>query len=107
MLLPLSRARTHGSTDCQSCPNGLVPTRAQSPHVPLNAEEVAADCALCRAAGASMLHLHARAADGSPSCDRAVFGELVAAVRGARAGCDHRHHDQWRRAPSWACAPPA
>lgn len=29
-----------------------------------------------------MLHLHARAADGSPSCDRAVFGELVAAVRG-------------------------
>lgn len=63
-------------------PTGLVPTRAQSPHVPLNAAEVAADCARCCAAGASMLHLHARAADGSPGCDRAVFGELVAAVRG-------------------------
>ena len=62
-------------------PTGLVPTRAHSPHVPLTAEEVAADCARCCAAGASMLHLHARAADGSPSCDRAVFGELVAAVR--------------------------
>jgi len=62
-------------------PTGLVPTRAQTPHVPLTAEEVAADCARCCAAGASMLHLHARAADGSPSCDRAVFGELVAAVR--------------------------
>lgn len=62
-------------------PTGLLPTRAQSPHVPLSAEEVAADCARCCAAGASMLHLHARAADGSPSCDRAVFGELVTAVR--------------------------
>lgn len=62
-------------------PTGLLPTRAQTPHVPLSAEEVAADCARCCALGASMLHLHARAADGSPSCDRALFGELVAAVR--------------------------
>lgn len=60
---------------------GLVPTREQTPYVPLSAEEVAADCVLCCAAGASMLHLHARAADGSPSCDREVFGDLVAAVR--------------------------
>jgi uncharacterized protein (DUF849 family) len=62
-------------------PTGLIPTRAQTPHVPLTAAEVAADCERCCAAGASMLHLHARAADGSPSCDAAVFGELVAAVR--------------------------
>lgn len=62
-------------------PTGLVPTRAQTPHVPLTAKEVAIDCARCCEAGASMLHLHARAADGSPSCDRTVFGELVAAVR--------------------------
>ena len=62
-------------------PTGLVPTREQTPHVPLTAEEVAIDCARCAAAGASMFHLHARAADGSPSCDRVVFGDLVAAVR--------------------------
>lgn len=62
-------------------PTGLVPTRAQTPHVPLSAEEVAADCARCCALGVTMLHLHARAADGSPSYERAVFGELVAAVR--------------------------
>ena len=62
-------------------PTGMVPTRAQTPHVPLSAEEVAADCARCCAAGASMLHLHARAADGSPSYERAVFEDLVAAVR--------------------------
>jgi len=62
-------------------PTGLVPTRDQTPHVPMTAEEVAVDCARCCAAGASMLHLHARAADGSPSCSREVFGELVAAVR--------------------------
>lgn len=62
-------------------PTGLLPTRAQSPHVPLSAQEVAADCARCVAAGASMLHLHARGADGAPSCERGLFGELVAAVR--------------------------
>lgn len=62
-------------------PTGMVPTRAQTPHVPLTAEEVAADCARCCALGVTMLHLHARAADGSPSCDRAVFGNLVASVR--------------------------
>ena len=62
-------------------PTGLVPTRAQTPHVPLTAAEVADDCARCCAVGAGMLHLHARAADGLPSCDAAVFGELVAAVR--------------------------
>jgi len=62
-------------------PTGLLPTRAQTPHVPLTAAEVATDCERSCAAGASMLHLHARAADGSPSCDRAAFGELVAAVR--------------------------
>lgn len=62
-------------------PTGLLPTREQTPYVPLQAEEVAADCARCCALGVSMLHLHARAVDGSPSCDRAVFGDLVAAVR--------------------------
>ena len=43
-------------------PTGLLPTRAQTPHVPLSAEEVAADCARCCALGVTMLHLHARAA---------------------------------------------
>ncbi len=62
-------------------PTGLISTRAETPHLPLSAEEVAADCALCCSAGASMFHLHARASDGSPSCDREVFGELVAQVR--------------------------
>lgn len=62
-------------------PTGLLPTRQQNPHVPLTPQEVAADCARCAALGATMFHLHARNADGSPSCDRAVFGDLVAAVR--------------------------
>jgi uncharacterized protein (DUF849 family) len=62
-------------------PTGLLPTRQQTPHVPLTAEEIATDCARCGALGATMFHLHARNADGSPSTDRAVFGNLVAAVR--------------------------
>lgn len=62
-------------------PTGMVPTRAQSPHVPLTVDEVAADCAGCVALGASMLHLHARDADGVPTSDPLIVGDLIAEVR--------------------------
>jgi len=62
-------------------PTGLLPTRQQTPHVPLTAEEIATDCVRCGALGATMFHLHARNADSSPSTDRAMFGNLVATVR--------------------------
>ncbi len=80
-------------------PTGLVPTRAQTPHVPLTAAEITADCARCCAAGATMLHLHARVADGSPSCAREVFGEIVAAVRGGAPGAIVITTTSGRRAP--------
>lgn len=67
-------------------PTGMVPTRRDSPHVPLSIAGIAADCARCCAAGASMLHLHLRDRDGAPSCDAAPFGELIAAVREAAPG---------------------
>lgn len=59
----------------------MVPTRAQSPHVPLTAAEIAADAARCVALGVSMVHLHARDADGVPTEDPAVYQEIIGAIR--------------------------
>ncbi len=62
-------------------PTGMVPTRAQSQHVPLTPQEIAADVARCVALGVSMVHLHARAEDGVPTEDPAVYAEIIDAIR--------------------------
>ncbi|WP_338846401.1 3-keto-5-aminohexanoate cleavage protein [Massilia sp. W12] len=62
-------------------PTGMVPTRAQTPHVPLSPAEIAQDVARCAALGVSMAHLHARDADGNPSSDPALFAEIICRVR--------------------------
>jgi len=65
------------------CPTGMVPTRADTPHVPLTPEEVAADARRCADLGASIIHVHARDENGVPtqSVDRAR--EFLRAVRNA------------------------
>lgn len=62
-------------------PTGMVPTRSDSAHVPLTPDEVAADVRRCRDAGASIVHLHPRDADGRPTQDPAIAATFVAAVR--------------------------
>lgn len=62
-------------------PTGMVPTRAQSPHVPLSPQEIAADVARCAVLGVSMVHLHARDGNGQPSDDAAIYAETIAAIR--------------------------
>jgi 3-keto-5-aminohexanoate cleavage enzyme len=63
------------------CPTGMVPTRAETPHVPLTPEEVAADARRCADLGASIIHVHPRDAAGLPtqSVDRAR--EYLCAIR--------------------------
>ncbi|MDQ3940868.1 MAG: 3-keto-5-aminohexanoate cleavage protein [Actinomycetota bacterium] len=46
---------------------GAELTREQQPNLPLTPEEIAADAVACRAAGASIYHLHVRADDGTPT----------------------------------------
>lgn len=62
-------------------PTGMVPTRAQTPHVPLTAEEIVADVALCAQHGVTMAHLHARDSSGAASCDPALFADIISGVR--------------------------
>ena len=79
---------------------GNVPTREMTPHVPLTPAEIAADVRRCAEAGASLVHVHARDADGRPTLDMTVFKETVGRIKreapeviiqlstGARAGRD-------------------
>jgi uncharacterized protein (DUF849 family) len=60
---------------------GMVPTRDDSPHVPLTAVEIADDCERCYAAGASLFHLHARDDAGEPTWRPEVYRDIVLAVR--------------------------
>ena len=79
---------------------GNVPTREMTPHVPLTPAEIAADVRRCAEAGASLVHVHARDAEGRPTLDMTVFKETVGRIKreapeiiiqlstGARAGRD-------------------
>jgi 3-keto-5-aminohexanoate cleavage enzyme len=60
---------------------GAEVTRAQNPHVPITAREIADEAARCREAGAAVVHLHVRNPDGSPSQSSDLFGEAIEAVR--------------------------
>ena len=65
---------------------GMVPQRDDTPHVPLTAEEIVADARRSFEAGATIVHLHARAPDGAPEWRREAYAEIVPAVRAACPG---------------------
>ncbi len=62
---------------------GAVPTRRESPRVPLTPDEISEDCAQCCRRGATIVHLHARDTDGAPSCRIEIYREIVRKVRAA------------------------
>jgi 3-keto-5-aminohexanoate cleavage enzyme len=59
---------------------GAETTREKCPGLPHTAEEIAAEAKRAWEAGASILHLHVRAADGQPTQDKAIFAEVIAAI---------------------------
>lgn len=60
---------------------GAEVTRAQTPHLPITAAEIADEAARCREAGAAVIHLHVRDDDGSPTQSEARFREAIDAIR--------------------------
>ncbi len=76
------------------CPTGMVPTRAETPHVPLTPDEVAADVRRCADLGVSIVHVHPRDEAGAPTQSVARAREFLAAIRDRGAGRDPLRHDQ-------------
>lgn len=62
-------------------PTGMVPTREMTPHVPLQPDEIVRE--VCEAArlGITVVHIHAREKDGTPTHDPKIFGEIISAIR--------------------------
>jgi len=60
---------------------GMVPTKQMTPHVPITPEEIIRDSLACCKAGASIIHIHARDADGEPHYDKDIYAEIITEIR--------------------------
>src|SRR3954469_15199306 len=60
---------------------GMVPRRDRVPHVPVTAEQIVADAHACFEAGATIVHVHARAADESPEWRREAYASFIPEIR--------------------------
>ena len=57
---------------------GAEVTRAQQPALPLTPQEIGIAAAECAQAGASIVHVHGRLADGAPTQDKEVYRQIIA-----------------------------
>jgi len=64
-------------------PNGAYKRASDHPAVPLTAAALAAEAKACLDAGAAMMHMHVRDADGRHSLDAQTYREALAAVKQA------------------------
>ncbi|MCA0385512.1 MAG: 3-keto-5-aminohexanoate cleavage protein [Firmicutes bacterium] len=55
---------------------GAEVTRAQQPHLPITPDEIAEEAFKCYEAGASIVHIHARDAEGNPTQDAEVYRQI-------------------------------
>jgi 3-keto-5-aminohexanoate cleavage enzyme len=63
--------------------SGVIANREQCPAIPYTPEEYGAEAKRAVDEGASMIHIHARKPDGSPSYDIEDFSAITEAIRGA------------------------
>lgn len=61
--------------------NGAEVTKEQCPTLPITAKEIAAEARRARDAGASIVHVHGRTPEGTPTQDRETFRRILEAIR--------------------------
>jgi 3-keto-5-aminohexanoate cleavage enzyme len=60
---------------------GAEVTRKETPYLPITPEELSDEARRCYEAGASIIHLHVRDAEGNPTQNADVFKETVGLIR--------------------------
>src|ERR1700752_1487570 len=60
---------------------GVLAKREQCPHIPYTPEEIGEEAKRAYDAGASVVHIHARNDDGSPTFSPKTFARIKAEVR--------------------------
>lgn len=68
------------------CLTGMIPTRMMTPHVPISPDEIIAAAVDAYDAGARIVHLHARDAEGVPTPDPAYYEKIIIGIRRERPG---------------------
>jgi 3-keto-5-aminohexanoate cleavage enzyme len=76
--------RSPGSFIINAALTGIVPTRLDTPYVPLTPDEIVADAVACVDAGAAILHVHARDGAGLPTPDPEIYAAIVTGIRRER-----------------------
>lgn len=83
---PLGLAPPHPLTPyppliINACLTGMIPRKADAPHVPVTHDEIVADALACVEAGATILHLHARDENEDPTPEPEAYARLFEAIR--------------------------
>jgi 3,5-dioxohexanoate:acetyl-CoA acetone transferase len=71
-----------GKTIITCAATGASLSPSMSPHLPIAPDEIAAQSLDAAKAGAAIIHLHAREADGRPTNDLGIWREIVSGIRG-------------------------
>ncbi len=62
-------------------PTGMIPTKNETPYVPITPEEIAEDTYQAYKLGASIVHVHARDNDGKPTYKKDVFEAIFKEIK--------------------------
>ena len=62
---------------------GMVPTKKDSPYIPVTTEEIVKETIECCRLGASMVHIHARDESEEPTYKKDAFADIIRPVRAA------------------------
>jgi 3-keto-5-aminohexanoate cleavage enzyme len=62
---------------------GMVPTKTDTPHVPISIAEIIADAKRCYDAGATIIHVHARDEAGQPTYSPEIYEAMIQGIRAA------------------------
>lgn len=62
-------------------PNGMIPTKNLTPHVPISPDEIISEAIESTKFGVSMIHLHARDQSGNPTYQKEIYEQIVGGIK--------------------------
>jgi 3-keto-5-aminohexanoate cleavage enzyme len=84
-------------------PTGMIPTKEDTPHIPISPNEIIDDVLRCCERGVTVVHLHAREVDGSPTWRPEEFETIITGIRKQQpdliicATCSGRTYNQFEK----------
>jgi uncharacterized protein (DUF849 family)/N-acetylglutamate synthase-like GNAT family acetyltransferase len=66
------------------CLTGMIPTKTSTRYVPVSVDEIVEDAVKVYDAGARIVHLHARDAEGQPAYEARYYEDMISAIRRER-----------------------